>query len=470
MTVKHVSFFRSIRSTLLFLCGVFATMPILTFKGRTLFNIVFILTIGVLSLSVSGIKKLFVVRGIKRYLFFWLCWALVSAVVGLWVSMKHPELGPPIIPYIPKLILYILFFLLCNAQGKDVIGNSSLIIRGVFAGCVLNLVWGIMDAACYYLLGFSINNDLFFKNYRVLGSFSGRGATLILNTGQIRAAGFNYDPAQFGFMCPFVAFYALKRRSILLYALAIAGILASSSTTAVVGVFAVTLYHLASGKLQGKTTKLLKRDAIMIATVLVIGVGALYIYSKQISSFVYRAGALFYERVSFVYFNEEVEDLRWLFVRYLPDAMMRLGPLMLTGLGLGTAFFGYSHNAEVAHLFHNPPYYDKPPLAVYDMENTYIAYLMDLGVVGLGLFVFFMMGILRALKRRGKEIQLGHIDTVIYCGIIATMISFLFYHFILFSVHLLIQISATLIIDKREKTEFKMAPNPVNGNSTDKRL
>ncbi len=450
MVIKGIYKKLNINRIILYLSGVFSTMPIITIHGRPLFHILFIFELILLAVPVGKSFRLRLGKNLSLLLY-WFLWSLVSAAVGLVMSLAYPELALPIKTAIPKIILYIIFIFLWGSQGLRIKEHNKLLVRGVFAGCIANLIWGIIDAAGYYLSGKSLNNIIFSNYFSMRGVNLNRGVSLILATGQIRAAGFNYDPAHFGFICPLVAMYSLKRKNPYFMMLAIFGTIASASTTALVCVIAIAVFYILDNFFGSNRVIWIEMNKILlyILSILVI-VGIIIFNWNSIHGIICKAVNLFWQRINNSYIGQLREDnVRIQFVRYLPYAVLYLGPLLLTGLGFGTAFFGYSHSSYVVSMM------GITSAMVYDMENTYIAYLMDTGIVGMILFFSFMGRLLIQYRKKCKKSGVSITDAVLYGGTISVLMSFFFYHYIIFSPHILLQTASLSELDIESRSEMK---------------
>ena len=79
------------------------------------------------------------------------------------------------------------------------------------------------------------------------------------------------------------------------------------------------------------------------------------------------------------------------------------------------------------------------------MENTYIAYLLDTGIIGLFLFFYLLFPLYSYYKKNGGEDE----ENIIYIAILsATIFSLFFYHYILFVPQIL---SLIFALSNREK-------------------
>lgn len=167
-----------------------------------------------------------------------------------------------------------------------------------------------------------------------------------------------------------------------------------------------------------------------------------YIFRVQIVNIVGRAFSLFFARISSTYLSSNVSTPRHLYIRYFGAALFCIGPMLITGMGFGTASFGYGHS-PMASAVTGLSIYD-----IFDIENTYIAYLMDGGIIGFGLFIYYSLLIFKYFHKKCKHTRISDITTAMsYAGIITTALVFLFYHYILFAPQVLLMVLALSQMD-----------------------
>lgn len=415
---------------IIFIFGILATMPVLEINigfisisaFRTMFFIVLVFVV---------IHSEFCLRvDFKNSFITWMGWSLLSCLFGYIFFRNSTMWQQASVSNITKILAYMMFFMVWLGQREcDLKENNRVLINGLFLGAVANIVWATLDAACFYGAGFSLNNIVFAK-YGATHDVIYGTVSLIINNGQmIRSGGFNYDPAHLGFLIPCVIGYGFVKKRYIYVILGGLGIIASASTTALV--CAMIVIVACSTISMGRNAITGKRVIETILGILVILFILLY-FGERIIPLIRQATILFENRVKSVYVASDVNNIRLEYIRYLPVAIIELGPLVLLGTGYGTASYGYCHNSYIADALNikNVP---------YDMENTYIAYLLDTGIVG---FVIFAYMIISLYSYYRKNVDYSEENIIIFVILTSTLSSMLFYHYILFVPQILVMIIA----------------------------
>ncbi len=443
MKAINISSLRKIeyKKAIIFLCGFFSTMPIIALPifGRyiSLFSVFFLIEMAFLVKDILAFKKVQLGFYIKKYLL-WLFIAMISSCCGLVISLKYPELRITF-SYIPKILIYIVFAISWKAT-TPIDENNNALCRGLLYGCIINMIWGIVDASGWYIAQVSISNNVF-SGYMIANKLNYIG--LPQASGLYRTGGLNYDPAHLGFLCPFLTLYSLKTKKYKLVLLSFGGLLASASTTGFVCSGLIVFIwmiknHLSNKRKQAKsTTKKIVACTVFVVSIIIVVI----VFRASIVKVVSKAVNLFYDRVTTTYLNqsddfERAGGPRADFIRYLPEAVCKVGPFMFFGTGLGTSSYGYTHTEYVAQAL------GKKQDAIYDIENTYLAYLLDTGILGFGLFFYFMIKAFSFFKKKCKYKGASLTDYISYAGIVAMLLSFLFYHYILFAPQMLLLVVA----------------------------
>lgn len=211
-------------------------------------------------------------------------------------------------------------------------------MEGLLLGAVLNCVWAVLDGLCYYVAHFSLNNVIFsayIERHDIrLGQLS-----LILGNGLLRAAGFNMDPANIGFLGPIVIAYGLHKRR---YGLTLIGLLSlvfSASTTAAVVTLAI--FALEWKNLIPKRKPSRKGMQMWMYLVILLGIAVAAAAAVRLLPLVIRAAGLFAERFNGVYVKGNEASPRKVYYAGFFKALLTAGVIAFTGSGLGTSSFPY---------------------------------------------------------------------------------------------------------------------------------
>ena len=96
----------------------------------------------------------------ERHFYMWMVISVLATIVGYLFFSAYPEWRSTTMSYLPKILIYLaLMFLLSGCEGRD--ARSKAILNGLKAGIIANIIWALLDAAAWYLLGFSLTNRLF---------------------------------------------------------------------------------------------------------------------------------------------------------------------------------------------------------------------------------------------------------------------------------------------------------------------
>ena len=424
-----------------FLMGIFATMPIVTLKiggfELSFFEILLLLTLALLVKNTNGrlsIKK----RRLSGSFLLWLALSAISCFIG-WAILdgQASSFSRVAGSYIPKIIIYIILFILWFASDSNS-GVNEKLLYGIFIGAMINIVWSIVDASGYYIFGQSLNN-IVFRSFAISHGIHYNQISII-KSGMIRASGFNYDPAHMGFLTPVGLVYGIKRRKPWVIVLSVLSIISSASTTSLIcSIIAGFLSLDIKSKAKGITRKSI---FIFVATVIAILIVFL-LAGNRIISVIHVATNNFSSRISDTYFSGDTQNIRIRYIVNAPRALANLGMNSVLGLGFGTASYGYVIDESLLQIIgYNNNF-------AYDLENTYLDYLFDTGIVGFFLFFSVLFAIFRRLRKKVKETSTNYVITA-YCLILSTVFCMFFYHYILYSIQMLGIICSIYMLEHHE--------------------
>ena len=365
----------------------------------------------------------FALRGKEeRHFYIWMIISILATIVGYLFFTGYPEWQSTTMSYLPKILIYLaLMFLLSGCEGRD--ARSKAILNGLKFGIIANLVWSLLDAAAWYLLGFSLTNRVFAGYIQAMDIRYGQ-LSLIKSDGQFRSGGLNGDPANIGLFATILAGYSLKTRKVLYYGLSVLSAFASVSMIAFVGIIAVTVIHYFRRR---RKFRLTRRQALS----LFVGIGVLAGLVVLNSSLIERMLGSVTTRVEMK--STEGDDIRMqYFSKFLP-AVLDEPRYLVIGTGYMTASYPY--------LIHG---YTSEEFFPYDPEVTYFANYFDFGLLGFIFFVVFYVELFLLFKRRVKSDQASDTDYLLYACLLGALIAFFGYHYSLYSVVMLFSICAVV--------------------------
>lgn len=432
---------KKIACVLSFFVGIFITMPIVSFgiKGRnvSIYSILFVIFLGALTYIKIANKRPFVLNRLSKYYLIWFAIAFFSSIIGMAFYSSQIAWVNAIYSYMGKIFMYMYFiFLLNSLENKKKI--IYIYLNGFIIGCILNLIWANVDGISYYTLGYSINNSIFTR-YSELNT--GRDFISIINTGGIRVGGFNNDPAHLGGLIPIVTGYSVLKKQYWLIPIIIGSLIFSQSTTALVSSLVVLTFLNINFLLRNKTrnfSSLKKRTALLgIFLIPLSGFLGFEFFESNLSGIVAENLSGFVDRVNNNYINNEsTASLRNLYLLYFPVAIFNNGILSITGSGFGTSSAPY---LEIDEIY---SYYNA--FTPYDPENTYISYFFNVGIIGIYIYIYILVNLIRHFGGNYESSE----NKIIFSSILAIIISSFFYHYIITAYQVFAIISGCLLYNK----------------------
>lgn len=422
--------------------GITSTMPIvgIAIGGHDIsfFRIIyfFVLIIAI----VEVLQKRLIIKKANKKLVLWLAEGLIACITGwFFLSGSHQLWSDAARSFIPRVLTLIFFSLFWSSDPKWTKYNE-FVIKGFFIGCIANCIWAILDAGGFYIFGKSINNDVF-SGYISRNGIRYNMLSLVYEK-SIRSGGFNSDPAQFGLIAPIVVGIGKIKKNYWMMLIAIGALLASASTTGLVASIAIIIVTLSKDSKEKKHT--LRR--VIIGGTSAVVLAFVIIYNRgTIASVIGNAYHSFSSRIGEVYLGNTLdENARFLYLMCLPSAIFEVVPFIFWGSGFGTASLGYSLSAHANSVIGGRVN------SAYDMENTYLAYLFDTGIIGFVLFISLLACLVKSFKKRVK-LKNTESDIIVYCFVLASVISFAFYHYTLFAAQMLMFTIALSVLDEEGK-------------------
>ncbi|MBO7453029.1 MAG: O-antigen ligase family protein [Clostridiales bacterium] len=415
-------------------------MPIvgIPLAGRyfTIFNILFIVTFAFCLLKTFSKNEVnIIVKSINsrtRLLFVFFFIEVIAAFIGLFFLPQN--WSRQIFSYLIKSIEYAALFLLIMCEDEDdkeVVVTSFM--NGLLFGCIVNAVWGIVQAILWYIGKISLNQLLFSRAIR-----NEKQVGIYVNVYYgIRVSGLNTDPAHLGALLPILFYYSTRRRKTILILLCLVSLAFSGSTTALLAIAFCSFIMIFRFDCLGKKTSISSHT--VLKTLLGILCVALMILSLRNTEIFLRLSGNttgFLSRVLDVYGNAS-ESTRGTYYLNVFNELYRRLPFAFFGTGLGTS--GYA-------------YYDFPEAAiqgVFDVESTYLSYLFDVGIVGLLVYLILLGKSFFVLRNKDDE-KINILLMGVLLSIIATGIS---YHYIITTYQIIPLFFITLINNKTINSE-----------------
>ena len=403
--------------------GLGATSPLLAlvFSGRVISLMTIALGCVFIDLIFSKNRNSNSIFRSSTLFKFFLCWMLISILASLFgfiyfLSIR-PDYSYAAISYIPKIVLYFILLFLLGRQ-KNYFDKCSYIIKGIKYGVALNLIWSILDALMYYSIHESLTNTVF-QSY-IVGTNMHFGMASIVDGISIRSVGLNNDPATIGFFSVVASMYSFLKKNKWILMISFLSVFSCVSFVGMVGIAIVVIYYFVTKK---NPKKLLP----LFLFVVVLVIGGMWFNSSN-DTFVKGLKNAWNLRLESKKEGDHSMNTRILFIEHFPNAVVNMPTSLIIGTGYDTAVYAY--------IDEGLDYGINGPTA---MENTYLDNFFNFGFIG---FVFFVIFYIKMYKNSLKWVKYNQNEyvIVIFSFSIATLICFLFYHYTLYSVIMLISI------------------------------
>ena len=431
----------SIQSKVACILGITSTMPIVGVRlgGNyiELFDISFILYLLIAFVFVSTkMKFTLAVTPIKRIYLLFLLWPILSYAVGLMYMPQ--EWHSSMTSYFVKVIEYLFFTII--VYSNDSINDTKLFGKGLLIGIIANAIWSILQAITYYVFKQFLNTLVFVQKLGLP-----RGGEIWNSLGGIRVSGFNYDPAHLGGLLPILFFCSLMKKNPYLIILSLISLAFSQSTTALIGYAVVIgIIIIIRKKKEKRALKLTGKRLAGIILGLCVVIGGIVVLQSNGSIVRFYNSILenvsgYFKRINSLYISGNDINPRKIYYTRFFDGLIERGPIVsLTGSGLGTSMYPFRH---ISGLFASGS-----QNTVTEIETNYIAYLFDIGIVGLSIYFLLLF---RGLKQFTKSVKC-RIDniSVLYLGFYISIICCsALYHYIFTAYQMLAFTFSTIYID-----------------------
>ncbi len=417
----------------LFFCAFFCTSPVLALviNGKVLsfYNLFFFLSLFVMIfLTIQKRRIRLVSEHEGKILLIWLCLATISSALGLLYYFDREIWYNNALTFFLRSLIYVIFIILVFNFGD----NSNCILSGLKYGAVVNMIWVIIDAVYYYIFHLSLTNNIF-SAYIVANNVR-YGSIDTFDGGLIRPAGFNNDPASIGLFAPFILLSGLIEKKKWMIALAVMSLIFCGSNTAIACcAFSFVLYIVLFWK-KNHSRQLSIKGMVSIIIVLCAVLFIVFRYYDVIISRV----AQIITRFDDVYTSGEIENVRVKYVTQLPVAIMNQNIKFLTGTGFNSASEGFLfENINSVSL-------NQRPNLPFDVENLYVSYLLDNGIVGFGFFVTMLIKMYKRMKSLVVK-NCKEVNVLAFAALVAMITSSVFYHYTLYSFHILMWCAICMI-------------------------
>lgn len=357
-------------------------------------------------------------KGIKYY-FIWTLISLLSCVFGAIFFMGKAVWMQASLSYIPKICIYFLLLVLL-IQNSRRIEYANALLKGLIIGAIINVAWAITDAIIFYVAGYSITNMIFHKYIAAADIRYGMLSLVLGNI--IRSGGLNGDPANIGMLAPIVAAYGLYSKQRWLYGLSCVSVFASVSIIALASICCITVYFLFKKNIG---------IGILFIALICIAISFLSIQKSSNDNVSTQMIGAVLERLEQKAESDMGSNVRAAYWLKFAPAVITTPMAFVLGTGYGTASYPYWRGG----------YLNIDSTAVYDPEQTYFSTYFDVGLWGFIAFVALHLHILKFAYRRKSESNF----LILFSGMEGIMISFMGYHYTIYSVAMLFLIAGVVL-------------------------
>lgn len=362
----------------------------------------------------------------------WMVISVLASVFGfLYFFPLRTDYSYATISYIPKILLYLILLILLGKSCKHS-EKCFLIIHGIKIGIALNLIWSIADASMYYSIRESLTN-LVFHSY-ISAADMHFGVASIIDGVTIRSVGLNNDPATIGFFSTVASAYAFVSKKKWVIVIALLASLASVSFVGLVGIILVAFFNL-----------IYLNQAIsfrsIVVTILFITTSAL-VFNLSGNSILDSFRSAIEIRAESKTEDDHSTSVRRLFLEKFPGALSNMPTALIIGTGYSTAVYPY--------LSEGLDYGVSPTT----MENTYVDNFFSFGLIGFVYFILFHYCMYRNARAK-MRVDSSEVTIILYSFSLGIPISYLFYHYTLYSVIMLISLCSILCLSRPYRSQVK---------------
>ena len=373
----------------------------------------------------------------SRLFLTWMTLGMVSSIYGIFRFIEYDEFRAASVGSFFKIIIYILFLIFLGTNSNPSLRIRSL-MGGIKFGIILNLIWCIADAAMYYTTNVSLTNTVF-QSY-IQATDMRHGMASLTDGFMIRSVGLNNDPATVGFFAIAASAYSFLSKKYIVLILSILASFACVSFTAIVGIVLVTLYYLFFNNSN------LRNKISLVLTVAIISLFGFLYFTLSDSNIATGVRTALEMRATAKVDGAQSSEIREYYIKNFLSALNETPEALVIGTGCSTASFPYFSLGLKKYEEFRP----------FDMENTYIATFFDIGLIGLLAFTYFYFRIFILTRNLPDNIKFGDLGKIINATSISALISFMFYHYTLYSVLMFISIASLFIGPQKNMLKGKL--------------
>lgn len=366
----------------------------------------------------------------KQYFNYWMYISIASSIFGfIYFIGINEEYAYSALSSLPKIFFYLLLFYLFahDANGQE---KMEYAFSGLKYGILINLVWTIIDASLFYMIGESLTNNVF-ASYIVAADLA-NGQCSTIEGFSIRSAGLNVDMATIGQFAVSAVVYSFLYNKKWLTLVGVLACFASVSFIGIVGVFIAFVW-------QYMFRKEAKNRILKLCVVSALAIYAVHFFYNTNNEIITGMRTAVELRAEAKKGDDHSASLRKLVIMKFPACVAHMPTSLFIGTGYFSAVYPYYKEGLEYRDFNirNP----KPTA----MENTFVQYFFDLGLWGL---LFFCLMIFKIYKLSYREFMLekNEFYALLFAYIFGAFFDYLFYHNILYSVDIMVFIASALYL------------------------
>lgn len=355
----------------------------------------------------------------------WMIFGFASTIFGYLFFLDMPKWQEASLSYLPKIILYFLFFLYIR-RNSNRSSYARNIISGIKVGVVINLLWCIFDSVVFYLTGESPTNTLF-RSYIEAADIRDGGLAVIEAGGTvIRSGGLNGDPSNIGLFATLLAFYSLVKKKYYLLLLCVLSVFAAVSFIAFLGIIFEFFVYL----ILFKDKKVFKTSILFLCIFIIVFI---FLYNSSLD--VVQTFKMAFEYRLETKKEMDTSDIRVEFITQFIPALIQTPLALFIGTGFMTASYAYRG------LFTGRS--DFP----HDPENHFVSTFFDIGLIGFLYYMLFFVSFLKKLWNKSLLLSSDY-NLILFSCISGLFINFGSYHFTMYSVNFMVSYAAMSYVER----------------------
>ena len=376
----------TIEDILMYMLGLFSTFQLVTIFGMTVFTY---LTLACVIYFIVKYRT-FILARMEILLF------VISISMTELIIIARPVLENWVGRSIKNYILLMMTILIYCYVSKYMDRYLAPFLKGLYASCIIQLIWCFLQFGLYNILHISLN-DLVFSG----GIFASEAAVTQYKNGVMVINGLNYIA---GFLAPVFLFGIIMSKSKIVKLLFMGVAFMTGSITPV---FAIVCYVVVwfglnilnkifdGGQIKLNRINMTKKKVIVTMFVSVtVFFAAIYMYDRIVSSF-----NSIMDRLYGILNEEQIDASSFAHMRYYTSL-----PYLLRNIDIKHLLFGYGANCSGIPFIQ---FFNQYAEIMWIPESDFINYIFSFGLVGSILFYKILVkNVIKGFKKGNEYVAL----------------------------------------------------------------